>query len=164
MYTFHLLYVFQCGSNGGSPACVLLPLPLPSSRPKFFSISYSFLKNFAKSYVGATPRAGGWRPLLWGILDLPLLLNQIVLSLGFRDHSHLSTMTQNFYVIKGIFAIIRNGYQCYCSIMTTRNSGKTRMYSSVYLGWWCLPGGGGVAWGGGVCPEGVYTPPDGQNS
>ena len=44
------------------------PSPL---RTKIFSISCSFfLENLAKLYVGAPPNA--WRPLLRGILDLPL--------------------------------------------------------------------------------------------
>ena len=40
--------------------------------PKIFSISCSFSQNLANSYVGASLE--GWRPLLRGILDLPLLL------------------------------------------------------------------------------------------
>ena len=38
--------------------------------PKIFSISCSFLENLTKSYVGTPPE--GRRPLLQGILDLPL--------------------------------------------------------------------------------------------
>ena len=38
-----------------------------------FSISCSFSQNLAKSYVGAPLE--GWRPLLRGILDLPLGLD-----------------------------------------------------------------------------------------
>ena len=49
------------GSKGGTP--------VSPSRPKIFSITYSFSKNLAKSYV-CPPEV--WCSLLRGILDLPL--------------------------------------------------------------------------------------------
>ena len=45
--------------------------PAPPPWPKIFSISCSFSRNLAKSYVGAPLE--GWRPLLRGILDPPLV-------------------------------------------------------------------------------------------
>ena len=50
------------------------PRRAPPPRPKMFSISCSFSQNLAKSYVGAPPK--GWRPLLRGILDPPLIRAQ----------------------------------------------------------------------------------------
>ena len=43
-------------------------------RPKIFSISCSFSQILAKSYVGAPLE--GWRPLLRGLLDLPLFIKE----------------------------------------------------------------------------------------
>ena len=54
--------------SGGSKGALPARAPL---RPKVFSFSCSFWENLAKSYVG-TPLSEGWRPLLRGILDLPL--------------------------------------------------------------------------------------------
>ena len=44
-----------------------------------------------------------------------------------RDRSHLATTTQNFYVVRRIFYVVRNGlhgYQCYYSHMTTKSDKK----------------------------------------
>ena len=43
----------------------------PPLRSKIFLISCSFFENLTKSYVGAPLE--GWRPLLQGILDPPLI-------------------------------------------------------------------------------------------
>ena len=40
--------------------------------PNFFAILCSFLEKFGK-IVGWCPLLESWHPLLWGILDLPLI-------------------------------------------------------------------------------------------
>ena len=44
----------------------------PPVRPKIFAISCSFWENFGK-IVGWCPLLEGWRPLLRGIMDPPLV-------------------------------------------------------------------------------------------
>ena len=51
------------GFRGGAPGA-------PPYSPKFSQFHAVFLRNLAKSYVGAPLE--GWRPLLRGILDPPL--------------------------------------------------------------------------------------------
>ena len=60
-----LLGIISGGSKGGAPGA-------RPPRPKIFSISCSFSEKLAKSYVGAPLE--GWRPLLQGILDPPLII------------------------------------------------------------------------------------------
>ena len=66
MYIYHSISIILTsgGSKGGVPAT------LPSVL-KFSQFYAAFLENWAKSYVGALPL--GWRPLIWGTLDPPLI-------------------------------------------------------------------------------------------
>ena len=68
------VYSFSGGSKGVASGTS------PLLRPKMFSISCSFSENLAKSYVGA-PSLKGWRPLLQGILDLPLSFGHYSMSM-----------------------------------------------------------------------------------
>ena len=67
----HTWEICSGGSKGGREG----QAP-PPPRAQILSISCSFLKNMAKSYVGAPP-AGSWRPLLGEFLDPPLIWIQI---------------------------------------------------------------------------------------
>ena len=51
-----------------------VPPAHPPLRPKIFSISCRFWENVTKSYIGVPLE--GQRPLLQGILDLPLLASK----------------------------------------------------------------------------------------
>ena len=66
--------------GGGTPG--VRPPPL---RTKIFLISCSFSENLANLYAGA-PLLEDWRPLLWEILDPPLLPSCRGISFGQVDH------------------------------------------------------------------------------
>ena len=61
------LFIGQCERTVTAVADLRGPPVPPPPRPKMFSISCIFWENFGKIV--------GWRPLLWGILDPPLVSN-----------------------------------------------------------------------------------------
>ena len=70
--------------------------PRPPLRTKIFLISCSFSENLANLYAGA-PLLEGWRPLLRGILDPPLL-NGFFLNRVFRFHINFSATVKESWI------------------------------------------------------------------